>query len=64
LLAIQVCQTNKQLLNRIGLGMDVTHGCLYIIVAGYVLQCKGIGVFAGFRQKRVPQSVQPGEKNM
>ena len=44
--------------------MDVTHGCLYIIVAGYVLQCKGIGVFAGFRQKRVPQSVQPGEKNM
>jgi hypothetical protein len=64
LLAIQVCQTNQQLLNRIGLGMDVTHGCLYIIVAGYVLQCKGIGVFAGFRQKRVPQSVQPGEKNM
>ena len=38
----------------------VAHRGLNVIVSGDILQRKRIGVFSGFGQKSVTQSVQPG----
>jgi hypothetical protein len=60
LLPAQIRQPQKELLNRIGLRVNITHSCFDVIVPRDVLQCKGIGVLAGLGEKGVPQSVQPG----
>jgi hypothetical protein len=52
-------QPSKKLLNGVRLRVDVTHRRLDIIVAGHVLQRKGISVLAGLGQERVPQSMKP-----
>jgi hypothetical protein len=46
---MQVSKLEKQLLDRIGLRVDIAHGRLNAIVTGYVLQREGIG--AAVRQE-------------
>jgi len=51
----QILQPQQELLNRIGLGMNVAPCRLDVIVPRDVLQRKGVGVFAG--DARVKSSV-------
>jgi hypothetical protein len=58
LLPTQIRQSQKELLNRIGLGVNITHSRLDVIVPRDVLQRKRVGVLAGLGEKRVAQSMQ------
>ncbi len=50
----------KQLLDRIGLRVNIAHGRLNAIVPGYVLQREGVGAAASRGKKGVSQPVEAG----
>ena len=52
--ASQSRQPGKERVDRVSLRVDVTHRRLDVIVAGHVLQRKGVSVLAGLGQERVP----------
>ena len=54
----QFRELEKELLNRIGLRVNIAHGRLNVIVTGYVLQRERVGAAACFGEKSVSQSVQ------
>ena len=58
MLAGQFPELEKELLNRIGLRVNIAHGRLNAIVTGYVLQRERVGASACFGEKSVSQSVQ------
>jgi hypothetical protein len=58
LLARQFRELGKELLNRIGLRVNITRGRLNAIVTGYVLQRQRVGAAGGLGEKSVSQSVQ------
>jgi hypothetical protein len=58
LLPRQARKLEKQLLDRICLRVDITHGRLNAIVPGNVLQCEEVGAAASLGKKGVSQPVE------
>ena len=58
LLPRQRRKLEKQLLDRIGLRVNIAHGRLTAIVPGYVLQREGVGAAASLGKKGVSQPVE------
>ena len=57
MLARQARKLEKQILHRVGLRVNITHGRLNAIVPGYVLQREGVGAAASLGKKGVSQAV-------